>query len=98
MKIPEEMKIKLVAQIQGTYTVPTGYPVNPETGKQDFRAKPISFPVSENDIRFLVDLWVEAVENGTSSQDAIRVTYGCLYQTSGITFAPHARIAELRTK
>ena len=53
--------------------------------------------VSRDDVAYLVDRYIALRLSGTGHGEAMRVTYGCLYQQSDIRFNPHARIAEMRS-
>lgn len=53
--------------------------------------------VSCDDVEYLVSRYLDLRLNRMSHGDAMRVTYGCLYQQTDITFNPHARIAEMRS-
>ena len=52
--------------------------------------------ISREDVAYLVDLYTEHRKNGMQHGEAARVTYGCLYQSTDITFNPRKMIAQLR--
>lgn len=57
---------------------------------------PIEKPITTEEIEYLVDKCIEYINAKMDPREAVRLTYGCLYQKSDLRFDPRARIAELK--